>query len=112
MNWIKCVEELPEHTGPTTFYGGIPSAVVIGLWTNGEQPQVRQCLHIDYREANYNSDDCDPDDGWMDVDEDGSCDRCTSHGGHAPTHWMPMPPIPERVPVANPSDQRAGGSQP
>lgn len=81
---FKSTERLPNHIGPDTFYGGKSSAIVIGLWTHGKFPEVRQVLHIDYGECSV------PEDGWMDVDESGACDRCTSHGGHAPTHWMPL----------------------
>lgn len=92
MHWIRSSVRLPEHTGPETFYGGKASRVVIGLWTQGKLPEVRQCLHIDY--DSEGDQDRDPADGWMDVDESGNLDRCTSHGGQAPTFWMPMPEIP------------------
>ncbi len=92
LRWINCSEQLPKPGSIGTFYGGQSTGPVIALFPDDKHGDcmpglnIRVCLYAHYDDA---------DGEWFDyIDGTGGLDRCTSHGGDAPTHWMPLPEKP------------------
>lgn len=89
--WISVRERLPEVGGSATFMGGLPSAAVLCLFPDStEHPPglgIQPCYYVEYDEGRG--------DWFYPIDSRGGLDRCGSHGGDLPTHWMPLPKAPD-----------------
>ncbi len=94
MTWIKCSDRLPETSLALETMGGGRgcSADCIVMYADDPKhwddcgPHVGSAFLLDY------SDNGDPHFEWMyHIDRTGGLERCSSHGGPVPTHWMPLP---------------------
>ncbi len=92
MSWIPCSERLPEPGLLETSWGGILSAAVLGLFPDEAdgvwQPGLNICICYCVRFDNGLIE-------WYTPIDYGGFDRCSSHGGKNPTHWMALPEAPK-----------------
>jgi hypothetical protein len=93
VTWIKCADRLPDisEDAESLWGGSGRSADCIVMYADDPKhwdapgPHVHSAFLLDY------SDGGDPHFEWMyHTDRTGGLERCSSHGGPVPTHWMPL----------------------
>ncbi len=97
MIWISVAKRLPERTPTETFYGGNISDAVLGLFPDDSDQapglNIRPCFCVYFDEYGERGEENHIE--WYISIGQGGFDRCSSHGGKNPTHWMPLPEAPK-----------------
>jgi hypothetical protein len=92
-SWIACSDRLPEMIeDASTMWGGVRrSADCIVLYADDPKhwdddgPHISSAFLLEYDGGTLE---------WVyRIDRTGGLERCSSHGGPVPTHWMPMPAL-------------------
>jgi hypothetical protein len=97
--WIPVSERTPDLTSEETLWGARLSAPVIALFPSDWEVPPGMNIQAAYF-GRY--EDGEGGEWFTATDAQGGLDRCSSHGGASPTHWMPLPPTPTTTPTPSP----------